>query len=83
MLDDFAEVRAILAMSALVILTVLVWTGHIGDTAFAACFTTVFACYSAHSLCDDKFPDRPMQPRDIVAHDDIEKHRDEHADVSH
>ena len=59
MLDDFAEVRALLAMAALVILTVLVWTGHIGDGSFAACFSVVFGCYTAHSLADDKIRDRP------------------------
>ena len=58
MLDDFQEVRALLAIAALAILTVLVWTHHIGDTAFASCFGAIFACYTAHSLCDDKWPDR-------------------------
>ena len=58
MLDDFQEVRALLAIAALAILTVLVWTHHIGDTVFGSCFAAIFACYTAHSLCDDKWPDR-------------------------
>jgi hypothetical protein len=77
MLDDFAEVRAILAMSALVILTVLVWTNHIGGTIFGACFTTVFGCYTAHSCIDDKLPDRPgIQQREHaeLVHDIIGAH---------
>jgi hypothetical protein len=59
MLDDFAEVRALLAMAALAALVVLVWTGHIGGTIFGACFSAIFACYTAHSCIDDKLPDRP------------------------
>jgi hypothetical protein len=59
MLDDFAEVRALLAMAALASLIVMVWTGHITGMVFGACFTTVFGCYTAHSCIDDKIPNRP------------------------
>jgi hypothetical protein len=47
-----------MALAGLATITMLVYTGHIGDTTYATCFCALFGCFTAHSLLDDKLPDR-------------------------
>lgn len=55
---DYTQLRAILAVVGLGLITYMVIEKTIGDMAFAECFVAIFACFTAHSLLDDKFPDR-------------------------
>jgi hypothetical protein len=58
LLHDFVEVRALVVISGLCIITYLVLHHVIGDGAFSTCFVTLIGCYTAHSCLDDKLPDR-------------------------
>jgi hypothetical protein len=55
---DYTQLRTVMALAGLTIITVLVVCKDIGDTAYATCFCAIFGCFTAHSLLDDKFPDR-------------------------
>jgi hypothetical protein len=54
---DYRETRAVLAIAGLAIITTLIWRHFMGEASFSACFGVIFACYTAHSVLDDKIPD--------------------------
>lgn len=58
LLHDFVEMRALLAIAGLSIITYLVLHRAIDGGAFATCFVAIVGCYTAHCCLDDKFPDR-------------------------
>jgi hypothetical protein len=59
--DDYTQVRTVLAASSLIIITVALFTKYLEGGAFAASLSAILACYSAHSIFDDKLPDRGDQ----------------------
>lgn len=63
-LDDYTQVRTVLASSSLAIITVALFTKYLEGGAFAACMSAILACYTAHSIFDDKLPDQNLGQRD-------------------
>jgi hypothetical protein len=61
-LNDYTQVRTVLAASSLIIITVALFTKYLEGGAFAASLSAILACYSAHSIFDDKYPDRNAGP---------------------
>jgi hypothetical protein len=57
-LPDFGEARFILAMIATMVASVALFTHHLTGGEWVAIEGTILGLYTAHSICDDKIPDR-------------------------
>lgn len=55
---DYTETRAIVALTFMVVLVIALFTHFITGEEFVAGLTAILACFTAHSLIDDKLPDR-------------------------
>jgi len=57
-LGDYTETPAVIAYAGLAIITALVDKHLLTGSEFVTSFVAIIGCFTAHSLCDDKFPDR-------------------------
>lgn len=56
--QDYTETRAIVALVFTIVLTVALFAHFVSGGEFVAGLTAILAAFTAHSLCDDKLPDR-------------------------
>jgi hypothetical protein len=55
---DYSEARFILAMIATMVGSVALFSRHLTGGEWVAIQGTILGLYTAHSICDDKIPDR-------------------------
>ena len=55
---DYRETRAVVMYVGRAIITTLIAKHLLSGGEFVTSFLAIIGCFTAHSLCDDKFPDR-------------------------